>query len=170
MLRQPPLALIPLPSAALDNAPEAWATLDGELARYLRVRTSHRAMRNRSESSALDGMVMALRRVRVSLEAMTARGADDLEPGTAMLVSRAYRWTIRVARELEAIEDLELDPINEWARFEAFAPFARAFYESALAGPFEGVVPDADVARLRRDIDGVMAPIRIAVMSSAVAA
>ncbi|MDB4942070.1 MAG: hypothetical protein JWP97_1604 [Labilithrix sp.] len=173
MLRQPRharLVALPLPSVAPATTPEAWAALDAELGRHLRARASHRASRASTESSALDGMVMALRRVRVTLETMTSLVSDDPDPAAATLVSRAYRWSIRVARELEVIEDLELDALREWTRFESFAPFARAFYDSALAGPFGTAPRSADVLRLRRDIDGVMAPIRIAVMSSAVAA
>ena len=112
---------------------------------------------------------MSLRRVRVTLESMSAT-PHALDDSVRALVSRCYRWTIRMARELDTIEALELDPIREWARFEVFAPFARAFFESALSGPFDAATRTADVARLRRDIDGVMAPIRIALMSSAVAA
>lgn len=143
--------------------------LDGELSNYLRERAGRRAARRPPETSALDGMAMALRRVRATLETMTATPHlhDD---SVKALISRAYRWTIRMARELDTIEKLDLDPIREWARFEVFAPFARAFFDSALASPFDAATRTPDVMRLRRDIDGVLAPIRIALMSSAVAA
>ena len=163
-LSSPPAATTPS-----DTAIDGWGTFDAELANYLRERTSRRATRSGREASALDGMAMSLRRVRVTLESIssTPSAHDDT---VKALVSRCYRWTIRMARELDTIEALDLDPIREWARFEVFAPFARAFFESALSGPFDVATRTADVARLRRDIDGVMAPIRIALMSSAVAA
>ena len=153
------------------TAGETWAALDAELARWLSLRTSLRGRRAR-ETSSLDGMAMALRRVRATLDAMGERAsvAAGKDPTIANLVSRAYRWAIRMARELEAIEQLELDPIKEWTRFEAFAPFARAFFESALAAPFAAATQTPNVARLQREIDGVMAPISIAMMSSACAA
>jgi hypothetical protein len=170
-----PFALysVSIPSSRPSAPVDTWAGLDAELARWLRDRSSRRAQRSRVDSS-LDGMAMALRRVRGTLEAMsdsaTAADDDDRDPTLATLVSRAYRWAIRVARELEAIEQLELDPLEEWARFEAFAPFARAFFESALAGPFAAATQTAAVSRLQRDISAVMAPISIAMMSSAWAA
>lgn len=159
----------PAPTTPSDTAIDGWATFDAELARFLRERTSRRATRSGREASALDGMAMALRRVRVTLESMasTPNAHDD---SVKSLVSRSYRWTIRMARELDTIEGLDLDPIREWARFEVFAPFARAFFDSALAPVFDAAARTPDVARLRRDIDAVMAPIRIALMSSAVAA
>jgi len=152
---------------------DTWAELDAELARWLRDRTALRSARARPESS-LDGMAMALRRVRGTLEAMshaaTASSTDERDPTLSNLVSRAYRWAVRVARELETIEQLELDPIKEWARFESFAPFARAFFDSAVAGPFAAATRTPAVIRLQRDVDSVMAPISIAMMSSAWAA
>jgi hypothetical protein len=172
MPSQKPFALYAVPSLHPAASGETWAGLDAELARWLRQRTWRRATRTREDSS-LDSMAMALRRVRVTLEAMTemttsTTGAHD--PTLINLVSRAYRWAIRIARELETIERLELDPIKEWERFESFAPFARAFYESALAAPFAAAPETADVARLQTDIGAVMAPIIIAMMSSAWAA
>ncbi len=165
---------LPPPAARESLSPtDTWADLDAELARWLRDRTALRAARTRDESS-LDGMAMALRRVRGTLEAMsdatTAASTAERDPTLSNLVSRAYRWAVRVARELETIEQLELDPIREWERFEAFAPFARAFYDSALSGPFAAATRTPAVIRLQRDIDSVMAPISIAMMSSAWAA
>ena len=147
-----------------------WDCLDAELARWLRTRTSLRAERER-EASPLDDVAMALRRVRATLTfvACSASGSrDDLE--LASLISRAYRWSIRVARELEAIEQLGLDPMAEWMRFEGFAPFALAFFDSVLAGPFAATTKTSEVARLRREIDGVLAPLTTAMTSSALAA
>ncbi|CAN5925037.1 hypothetical protein BH11MYX4_BH11MYX4_27610 [soil metagenome] len=168
-----PFSLQAVPSSRPGVAVESWGDLDAELARWLRMRTALRAKRVREDSS-LDGMAMALRRVRVSLEAMGDSAASvasgERDPRLTTLVSRGYRWAIRIARELDTIEQLDLDAVQEWTRFEALAPFAQAFFESALAGPFAAVPRTMDVARLERDIDAVMAPISIALMSSAWAA
>ena len=156
-----------------QTAAETWADLDTELARWLRMRTALRAKRSRADSS-LDGMAMALRRVRGSLEAMgdsaasTANGKRDSR--ITNLVTQGYRWAIRVARELDTIEQLGLDTIREWTRFEAFAPAAQVLFDSALAGAFAAAPRSMDVARLERDIDAVMAPVSIALMSSTWAA
>lgn len=165
MTTQPPLS----DQAATDT----WADLDAELARWLRMRTALRAKRSR-ENSSLDGMAMALRRVRVSLEAMGDSAASNVageqDQRINALVSQSYHWAIRVARELDTIEQLGLDAIREWTRFEAFAPSAQALFDGALAGRFAAAPRSVDVARLERDIDAVMAPIGIARMSSAWAA
>ena len=63
-----------------------------------------------------------------------------------------------------------LDPIAEWIRFEAFAPFALAFFDSVLAAPFAAPTTTAEVARLRREVDAVLAPLVTAMASSAMAA
>lgn len=165
MPKRPALHAVP---ASREGAPAAtWAALDAELSRWLGLRTTLRGVGNR-ERSSLDGMAMALRRVGATLEAMHESAVGN--PTIANLVSLTYRWAIRVARELESIEQLGLDPIKEWTRFEAFAPFGRAFFESALAAPFAAATQTAHVSRLGRDIDAVMAPINIAMMSSACAA
>ena len=156
-----------------DAASDTWADLDAELARWLRMRTALRAKRSGEESS-LDGMAMALRRVRVSLEAMgdsaMSSATAERDPRITSLLSEGYRWAVRVARELDIIEQLSLDTTREWARFEAFAPTAQALFDSGLAGPFASAPRTLDVARLERDIDAVMAPVSIALMSSAWAA
>ena len=155
----------PMTGAAAD-----WDALDAELARWLRTRTSLRAERER-ESSPLDDVAMALRRVRATLTfvACSAHGGDH-DATLAALVSRAYRWSIRVARELEAIEQLDLDPMAEWSRFEGFAPFALAFFDSVLAAPLAATTRASEVARLRREIDAVLTPMTAAMTSSALAA
>jgi hypothetical protein len=171
MTTSQPVALFAVPTSRDSATGDTWASLDAELARWLRDRTSLRTARSREDSS-LDGMAMALRRVRGTLEAMGDETATATERDATLgtLVSRTYRWAIRIARELEAIEQLDLDPIKEWERFEAFAPFARAFFDSALAAPFAAATRTHAVARLQRDIEAVMAPISIAMMSSAWAA
>jgi hypothetical protein len=143
-----------------------WETLDAELARWLRTRAATRAARDR-DPSPLDAVAMSLRSVRSALGTMTEslRANDQMETQALAVVSLTYRWAIRVARELESIEQLELDPLDDWTRFEAFAPFALAFYDSALAPVFAASTgrtgPERrDVfgtARLRREIDGVLA-------------
>jgi hypothetical protein len=167
-----PRSLAPVSSSRDSTTGDTWVGLDAELARWLRLRTCLRATRSR-ENSSLDGMAMALRRVRGTLEAMSdasSATAAHRDPTVATLISRAYRWAIRVARELETIERLELDPVAEWARFEAFAPFARAFFNSAVAASFDAATRTSSVNRLQCDMDAVMAPISIAMLSSALAA
>jgi hypothetical protein len=142
--------------------------LDAELARWLRVRTTLRAMRNR-EASALDEVAMAVGRVHATLGAMRETSSETTDSDVDSLVARTYRWAIRVARELEAIEQLELDAMSEWTHFEAFAPFALAFFDSALAPAFACTTTIA-TARLRHDLDGVLSPLNTARISSALAA
>lgn len=174
--RTPSLVLVEAPSSSSQDSLDSWSLLDSELARWLRTRTSLRAARGR-EASPLDEVASGLRRVRATLAAMGASqlveaavsGASD--HNVANLVSRAYRWAIRVARELEAIEQLDLEPLVEWARFEAFAPFALAFFDSAVAANFNACSSsNGDVARLRREIDAVLGPLATAMTSSALAA
>jgi len=141
--------------------------LDAELARWLRVRTTLRATRNR-DASALDEVATAIRRVRWTLNAMASETGETTGERDS-LIARTYRWAIRVARELEAIEQLELDSMTEWTHFEAFAPFALAFFDSALAPAFAGS-GTFETARLRRELDGVLSPLTIARTSSALAA
>lgn len=152
----------------LNNASAAWDTLDAELARWLRMRTSMRTARDR-DASPLDGVAIALRQVRGTL-AFVASNVHEDDAALEALVSRCYRWTIRIARELETIEHMTLDELGEWSRFEAFAPFALAFFDSVLGAPFATVKKTAEVARLRREIDAVLAPISSAMASSAMAA
>ena len=155
---------------SMTRAATDWDCLDAELARWLRTRTALRAERER-ESSPLDDVAMALRRVRATLTFVACSAtADEGDAPVAALVSRAYRWSIRVARELEAIEQLGLDSMAEWQRFEAFAPFALAFFDSVLAAPFAATTKTSEVARLRREIDAVLAPLSTAMTSSALAA
>ncbi|MDB4936866.1 MAG: hypothetical protein JWP87_3838 [Labilithrix sp.] len=145
----------------------SWDRLDAELARWLRARTSLRAARDRDESP-LDDVAMALRRVRATLAFAASTSATD--PCHVALVSRAYRWSIRIARELEMIEHLALEPIAEWARFEAFAPFALAFFESVVAAPMAAATKTAEVARLARELDAVLGQLSTAMRSSSMAA
>ena len=91
------------------------------------------------------------------------------ERARGRLVGHAYRWAIRVARELDAIAQLDLDAMTEWTRFEAFAPFALAFFDSAVAPSLAGVRL-IEAARLRRDLDAVLALLVMARTSSALAA
>lgn len=155
---------------SMTRASKDWDALDAELARWLRTRTSLRAERERN-SSPLDDVAMALRRVRATLTFVACSAtSEDADATIAALVSRAYRWSIRVARELEAIEQLGLDAMAEWSRFEAFAPFALAFFDSVLAAPFAATTKTPEVARLRREIDAVLAPLTTAMTSSALAA
>jgi hypothetical protein len=132
--------------------------LDLELARWLRARTTLRFARDR-DPSPLDETSMALRRIRSSLSAMHR----------SSLVTMAYRWAIRIARELEAIEQLDLDGVREWARYEAFAPFALAFFDRALAPRF-AEDKSMEVIRLRREFDAVLTTLTLAMISSALAA
>jgi hypothetical protein len=142
--------------------------LDAELARWLRARSTARAMGNRDESP-LDDVATALRKLRASL-AFTAKQAAPNDASVLVLVSRMYRWSIRMARELEAIEQLTLDPLGEWTRLEAFAPFALAFFDSLLAAPLAATTTTPEVARMRREVDAVLAPLVTAMASSAMAA
>ena len=142
--------------------------LDSELSRWLRARATGRAAADRDES-ALDGLALGLRKLRATM-AFTVVHASFDDPAVVALVSRTYRWTIRVARELVAIEAEALDPIVEWARLEAFAPFALAFFESVLAAPLQAASRTPEMARLRREIDAVRAPLVTAMTSSSLAA
>jgi hypothetical protein len=153
------------------NAATNWDRLDSELARWLRLRATRRAARNR-EASPLDATAFALRRVRATLDFIVSHVVHDTPDDAAVvdLASRTYRWAIRIARELEAIEQLDVDPMTDWSRFEAFAPFALAFFDSALAAPFAAAPATVEVARLRREIDDILAPLATAMATSATAA
>jgi len=142
--------------------------LDAELARWLRARATQRAMCDRDQS-ALDDMAMALRKLRATLS-FAACHADASDASVLALVSRTYRWAIRMARELDSIEQLSLEPMAEWTRFEAFAPFALAFFDSVLAAPLAGATRTNEVVRMGREIDAVLAPLVTAMTSSAMAA
>lgn len=150
------------------NTNAAWDQLDAELGRWLRIRATVRAARDR-EVSALDEIAFGLRRVRTTL-GFVASGIDMDDAVGCALVTRAYRWTIRIARELEAIEQLELDAVAEWSRFETFAPFALAFFDSVMAAPFARAEKTPELLRLRRELDAVLAPVSVAITSSALAA
>jgi hypothetical protein len=151
----------------LSNA-ASWDTLDAELGRRLRTRATVRAAHDR-DFSALDEVAFGLRRMRATLGFIASGLAPD-DAVSCALVTRAYRWSVRVARELEAIEHLALDAVAEWSRFESFAPFALAFFDSVLAAPFAAAKPTPELTRLRREIDAVLAPMTVAVTSSALAA
>ena len=142
--------------------------LDAELGRWLRARSTKRAMRTQDES-AMDDVAMALRKVRASLSFAAAPTTSN-DASVVALVTRAYRWAIRMARELEAIEQLSLDSTAEWARFEAFAPFALAFFDSMVAAPLTAATPTADVVQVERAIDALLAPLVTAMRTSALAA
>ncbi|NVL67681.1 hypothetical protein, partial [Escherichia coli] len=86
------------------------------------------------------------------------------------LASQAYRWAIRVARELEAIEQLDVDPVTDGTRFEAFGPSALALFDGALAASFAAAPATVEVVRLRRDIDAILAPLATAMATAATAA
>jgi hypothetical protein len=139
--------------------------LDAELARWLRARTTLRAMRDR-DPSALDDVAFALRRLRAKLGAMTAA---DGSTATRRIVSLTYRWAVRIARELEAIEQQQLDATSEWALLERFAPFATAFHDRALAAALGGGRA-MEMTQLRCHIDAVLAPLELAMTSSRMAA
>jgi hypothetical protein len=142
--------------------------LDAELARWLRARSTTRAMNDR-DASPLDAVAMGLRKLRATLS--TAAGhTSSSDESVVALVSRTYRWSIRMARELDAIEHLGLDPMTEWARFESFAPFALAFFDSLLAAPLAAATRTPEVVRMGRNIDAVLAPLVTAMTSSAMAA
>jgi hypothetical protein len=115
------------------------------------------------------GIALDLRRVRTTL-GFVASGLDADDARACALVMRAYRWSIRIARELEAIEQQNLDSMAEWSRLEAFAPFALAFFDSVLAAPFADAPSSPELARLRREIDAVQVPLTTAMTSSALAA
>jgi hypothetical protein len=142
--------------------------LDAELARWLRARVAQRAMCDRDDSP-LDEVATALRKLRATLSLTLSNAtADDATMSTVAV--RTYRWSIRMARELDAIEELGLDPLGEWTRFEAFAPFALAFFHSLLGPLFTDATSHMAVSRLRRDIDVVLSPFLIAMTSSSMAA
>jgi hypothetical protein len=155
-------ATMTLPSAT------AFARLDAELARWLRARATTRATNDR-QASPLDEVALGLRKLRATLS--NAAGQTSLSDGSfAALLSRTYRWSIRMARELEAIEQLGLDPMTEWSRFESFAPFALAFFDSLLAPTLAAATRTPEVVRVGRNVDGVLASFVTAMTSSAMAA
>ena len=148
--------------------------LDAELGRWLRARSTRRALSDRAEradgdESAMDVIAMALRHVRASLS-FAAGPTTSNDASIVAVVTRTYRWSIRMARELVAIEQLSLDSTSEWARFEAFAPFALAFFDSLVASSLEAATPTSDVVRIRRAVDGVLTPLVTAMRTSALAA
>ncbi len=142
--------------------------LDAELARWLRARSTLRATRDRAESP-LDVLALALRKLRATLS-FTVGSAITNDVAVLAVAARTYRWSIRMARELDAIEQLGLDPMTEWTRFESFAPFALAFFDSLLGTLLDEAVDEMAVARLRRDIDVTLSPFLIAMTSSSMAA
>jgi hypothetical protein len=154
--------------SAMTTAAADFDHLDAELARWLRARTTLRATRDRDDSP-LDAVAMTLRKLRATLSFTASHGASN-DASVVAVVARTYRWSIRMARELDTIEQLALDPLAEWTRFEAFAPFALAFFDSLLAAPLCDATTSTDVARVRRDVDAVLAPLAIAMTSSAMAA
>jgi hypothetical protein len=142
--------------------------LDAELARWLRARVAHRAMCDRDDSP-LDEVATALRRLRATLSlTVSTTTVDDATMSTVAV--RTYRWAIRMARELDAIEERGLDPLAEWTCFEAFAPFGLAFFHSLLGPLLTDATSHMAVSRLRGDIDVVLSPFLIAMTSSSMAA
>jgi hypothetical protein len=158
-------------SSKKNAAAPDFDVLDGELARWLRARGAHGAMCDRDDSP-LDDVAMALRKLRAALSTTVSNASDPSVNDAPMLAIavRTYRWAIRMARELYAIEELGLDALTEWTRFEAFAPFALAFFHSLLGTQLAHATDDMAVARLRRDIDVVLSPFLIAMTSSSMAA
>lgn len=152
----------------LPRNADGWENLDAELGRWLRVRPAARTARTR-ETSSIEAIAHDIRRVRKTL-AFVASRLDAHDARTCALVMRTYRWSIRVARELESIGLHQLDAIAEWSRLEAFAPFALAFHESVIARPFADAPKSPELARLSRDVDAVLAPLMTAMTSSALAA
>ena len=69
--------------------------------------------------------------------------------------------------DTEKFEQLSLEPMAEWTRFEAFAPFALAFFDSVLAAPLAGATRTNEVVRMGREIAAVLAPLVTAMASSA---
>ena len=155
-------------SSTTNAAAADFDLLDAELARWLRARVAQRAMCDRDDSP-LDEVATALRKLRATLSlTMSNATADDTTMHTVAV--RTYRWSIRMARELDAIEELRLEASTEWTRFEAFAPFALAFFHSLLGTLLTAATNDMAVARLRRDIDVVLSPFLVAMASSWMAA
>ncbi len=158
-------------SSKKNAAAPDYDVLDSELARWLRARVAQRATCDRDDSP-LDAVAMALRKLRATLSMTVSNTSDPTVNDAPMqaVAARTYRWSIRMARELCAIEELGLDVLTEWTRFEAFAPFALAFFHSLLGTPLTEAANDMAVARLRRDIDAVLSPFLIAMASSSMAA
>lgn len=138
--------------------------LDDEAGRWLRYRAIARAEKARTPSP-LDGVTMSLRRLRTKLGSVAACGVSD--PRLSTVCDRGYRFVIRVAQELEAIEREDLEPMDEWQRFEAFAPFARAFYETILARPMERA---GGASFIRDDVEAILGTVDDAMASFALAA
>lgn len=150
--------------SARESSVARFDRLDDEASRWLRYRAVARAEKSRFPSP-LDGLAIALSRVRTTLGAAYVDGANDER--VARVVERAYRFVIRVARELETIERADLDSMDEWSRFESFAPFALAFFDRMLEPPMR----EADGATfLRADLAPVLEIFRSAMQSSAIAA
>lgn len=150
--------------------------LDDEASRWLRYRAVARAEKNRAPSP-LDGIANALRRLRTSLAAAYMRDAiagetrelpEGAETRMTLAIERAYRFVIRVAKELEEIERADLDAMDEWARIEGFAPFAIAFFDRVLEGPLRRA--GADAAFMKKDVGEILDVLRCAMTSSAMAA
>ena len=144
-----PLALVPSPVVSRRRVRRTSRSrlgrLDDELGRWLRGRTALRAARDR-DASALDGVALRLRRVRAAVATLACAVAAASEgdairargPGRAR-----YRWAIRIARGDRGHRgSSQLEPMAEWARFEAFAPFALALLRQrprrAVRGAAEG--------------------------------
>jgi hypothetical protein len=155
-------------SSRKNAAAADYDLLDAELARWLRARVTQRAMCDRDDSP-LDEVATALRKLRATLS-LTVSNATASDATMRAVAVRTYRWSIRMARELDAIEELGLDPVGEWARFEAFAPFALAFFHSLLGTLLTDATSHMAVARLRGDIDVALSPFLIAMTSSSMAA
>jgi hypothetical protein len=151
-----------------ENAPHSslarFDRLDDEASRWLRHRAVARAEKCRPPSP-LDGLAMALRNVRTTLAEAYAGGAKDER--VSLVIERAYRFVIRIARELETIERADLEPMDEWSRFESFAPFGVAFFDRMLEPPMRQA---GGATFLRADLAPVLDVFHSAMQSSAMAA
>lgn len=148
-------------SAALLE--EHWTRLDRELSRVLARRAQRRAAREEGPSP-LDAVAHCLRRLRAAVGAVTAASAPLVaaryragDRAHAHLVARTYRWSLRVARELEAIEERATSAEAAWERFRSFAPFALASLRASVTvhlDGFGGGELGATVDALRRAVAG----------------
>lgn len=156
----------PIPVMAMEMTLDRFDRLDEEASRWLRYRAVARAEKSRG-ASPLDGLALSLRKLRTSLsEGRHGDAAND--ENVALVTERAYRFVIRVAKELEGIERDDLDAMEEWARLESFAPFALAFFDRILDAPLRKAAGSASF--LKGDIAEVLETFRSALSSSAMAA
>lgn len=154
-----------IPCMAMEMTLDRFDRLDEEASRWLRYRAVARAEKSRGPSP-LDGLALSLRKLRTSLA--DSYGDTARDENVALVIDRAYRFVIRVAKELEGIERDDLDSMEEWGRLESFAPFALAFFERVLDAPLRKAAGSASF--LRSDIAEVLETFRSALTSSAIAA